>query len=92
MVATFNGKLLCKDASGTLLARIATQDAADVIIANNTPISEWQDGQAIGWRPVASLKNEDRSAIDVSTQTMLIVDAPDIDDWAINVELSFISA
>ena len=74
------------------MVRVVTQDAADVIIANNTPISEWQDGQAIAWRPVASLKNEDNTAIDVSTQTMLIADAPDIDDWSINVELSFVSA
>lgn len=92
MVATYKNKLLCEERTGRPFVRVVTHDAADDIIANNTPISEWQDGESITWSSVESLKNEDGSTIDATTQTMLIEDAPDIDDWAIDVELAFIIA
>ena len=72
------------------MARYVNMDAADDIIANNTPISEWVDSIYVTWIPTTAFRNEDSTPIDNDTQVILISDAPDISDWYISSEQKFI--
>lgn len=90
MIPTYNGKIICKQFDDVQYVRYVTQEKADEIIANNSPISEWYWGAGATSYSLSELRNEDSTPIDVNTQIILIEDTPEITDWYIDVEQKFI--
>ena len=90
MIPTYNGKIILRQYEDFVMFRYVSQDAADNIIANNTPLSEWYNVPGATFGLISELRNEDNTPIDIDTQTILISDTPEISDWYISADLKFV--